>query len=154
MADPYARDHIDNWVSDFCQSDALAPFPGEVRENAAALLEGFMHAGCRVRGVAPTALEREDVKRALLESVARLAMPDDVRPHVPALCRAFLEDLQLRGRIGNGTSLGRYVGALRQAYLEASAAAPPPFQRPGDKIGRNEPCPCGSGKKYKKCCGT
>ena len=23
----------------------------------------------------------------------------------------------------------------------------------GDKVGRNEPCPCGSGKKYKKCCG-
>lgn len=23
----------------------------------------------------------------------------------------------------------------------------------GEKIGRNEPCPCGSGKKYKKCCG-
>ena len=22
-----------------------------------------------------------------------------------------------------------------------------------EKIGRNEPCPCGSGKKYKKCCG-
>ncbi|MHC4705009.1 MAG: SEC-C metal-binding domain-containing protein [Planctomycetota bacterium] len=21
------------------------------------------------------------------------------------------------------------------------------------KVGRNEPCPCGSGKKYKKCCG-
>lgn len=24
----------------------------------------------------------------------------------------------------------------------------------GPKIGRNEPCPCGSGKKYKKCCGA
>ena len=23
----------------------------------------------------------------------------------------------------------------------------------GDKIGRNDPCPCGSGKKYKRCCG-
>jgi len=22
------------------------------------------------------------------------------------------------------------------------------------KVGRNEPCPCGSGKKYKKCCGA
>ena len=22
-----------------------------------------------------------------------------------------------------------------------------------NKVGRNEPCPCGSGKKYKKCCG-
>jgi len=23
----------------------------------------------------------------------------------------------------------------------------------GEKVGRNDPCPCGSGKKYKKCCG-
>jgi preprotein translocase subunit SecA len=28
-----------------------------------------------------------------------------------------------------------------------------PFKRPGRKIGRNEPCPCGSGKKYKQCHG-
>jgi preprotein translocase subunit SecA len=28
-----------------------------------------------------------------------------------------------------------------------------PIKRDGEKIGRNEPCPCGSGKKYKKCCG-
>ena len=27
-----------------------------------------------------------------------------------------------------------------------------PYRAPA-KIGRNEPCPCGSGKKYKKCCG-
>ncbi|MYI33930.1 MAG: hypothetical protein F4112_13315, partial [Holophagales bacterium] len=26
--------------------------------------------------------------------------------------------------------------------------------RPGAKVGRNAPCPCGSGKKYKKCCGA
>ena len=28
-----------------------------------------------------------------------------------------------------------------------------PIVRESPKIGRNEPCPCGSGKKYKKCCG-
>jgi uncharacterized protein YecA (UPF0149 family) len=27
-------------------------------------------------------------------------------------------------------------------------------RREGPKIGRNDPCPCGSGKKYKKCCGA
>ncbi|MGB5159225.1 MAG: SEC-C metal-binding domain-containing protein [Desulfobacterales bacterium] len=27
-----------------------------------------------------------------------------------------------------------------------------PFKRDTPKVGRNEPCPCGSGKKYKKCC--
>ena len=26
--------------------------------------------------------------------------------------------------------------------------------RAGAKVGRNDPCPCGSGKKYKKCCGS
>jgi len=29
-----------------------------------------------------------------------------------------------------------------------------PSQRTQPKVGRNEPCPCGSGKKYKKCCGA
>ncbi len=28
------------------------------------------------------------------------------------------------------------------------------FVRSGPKVGRNDPCPCGSGKKYKKCCGV
>jgi preprotein translocase subunit SecA len=31
---------------------------------------------------------------------------------------------------------------------------PAPVRREGRKIGRNEPCPCGSGKKYKRCCGA
>jgi len=34
----------------------------------------------------------------------------------------------------------------------ASYVAPKPFVRE-PKVGRNDPCPCGSGKKYKKCCG-
>ncbi|MBI4398399.1 MAG: SEC-C domain-containing protein, partial [Candidatus Omnitrophica bacterium] len=29
-----------------------------------------------------------------------------------------------------------------------------PEHRAGPKVGRNEPCPCGSGKKYKKCHGS
>jgi preprotein translocase subunit SecA len=39
------------------------------------------------------------------------------------------------------------------ALVEDEAAKPQPFKRFGDKIGRNEPCPCGSGKKYKQCHG-
>ena len=27
-----------------------------------------------------------------------------------------------------------------------------PYMREAPKVGRNDPCPCGSGKKYKKCC--
>ncbi|WP_082364086.1 SEC-C metal-binding domain-containing protein [Rhodopseudomonas sp. AAP120] len=30
----------------------------------------------------------------------------------------------------------------------------PPAPATRTKVGRNEPCPCGSGKKYKRCCGS
>ena len=45
------------------------------------------------------------------------------------------------------------------AYEEALASGEPdnaehkPFVRSGEKVGRNDPCPCGSGKKYKQCHG-
>lgn len=34
-----------------------------------------------------------------------------------------------------------------------TAPAAQPYHKEGPKVGRNDPCPCGSGKKYKKCCG-
>jgi preprotein translocase subunit SecA len=44
---------------------------------------------------------------------------------------------------------------LEQARMAGSASAEAPAQRrTGDKVGRNDPCPCGSGKKYKKCHGA
>jgi len=36
---------------------------------------------------------------------------------------------------------------------EVALAPPPPFTRAGEKVGRNDLCPCGSGKKYKHCHG-
>ncbi len=45
---------------------------------------------------------------------------------------------------------------LEQARMAGSGDLQPVQQvvRGSAKIGRNDPCPCGSGKKYKKCCGT
>jgi preprotein translocase subunit SecA len=36
---------------------------------------------------------------------------------------------------------------------EGFEAAQKPMMRPGPKVGRNDPCPCQSGKKFKQCCG-
>lgn len=37
--------------------------------------------------------------------------------------------------------------------MPGDGPVPPPFVRATPKVGRNDPCPCGSGKKVKKCCG-
>ncbi len=42
---------------------------------------------------------------------------------------------------------------LPLAFSGGEGPAPAPVRRKKKKIGRNDPCPCGSGKKYKKCCG-
>ena len=39
----------------------------------------------------------------------------------------------------------------KELYLEQKKSGT--IRREGKKIGRNDPCPCGSGKKYKQCCG-
>lgn len=36
---------------------------------------------------------------------------------------------------------------------DVRGGAPPSVEAKGTKVGRNDPCPCGSGKKFKKCCG-
>jgi preprotein translocase subunit SecA len=42
------------------------------------------------------------------------------------------------------------VSEAAQAVENQAKAKP---VRTGPKVGRNDPCPCGSGKKYKQCCG-
>jgi preprotein translocase subunit SecA len=59
----------------------------------------------------------------------------------------------------SAASPARPTGAPRNRGVveQRSGTAPPtPGQRaePTRKVGRNDPCPCGSGKKYKKCCGA
>jgi preprotein translocase subunit SecA len=59
---------------------------------------------------------------------------------------------------GHGSNLG-YGGEAQQTSSEGAAAKPAraapaqPVRRDMTKVGRNDPCPCGSGKKYKNCHG-
>jgi SEC-C motif-containing protein len=76
------------------------------------------------------------------------------------------------GRAGEATGAVEFVVSYRQAGSEYSHHEISQFRREGDswvyvdgkmiqnpvvrngpKVGRNDPCPCGSGKKFKQCCG-
>lgn len=55
--------------------------------------------------------------------------------------------------LSDETALARYVEKWNEQGYPRTAGVEGP-RRVGRKVGRNEPCPCGSGKKYKKCCGA
>ena len=100
--------------------------------------------------------------------------------HLPQHFLNFLPDPQGHGSFGPTFSSSRWYGTAGSAGrgVTASAEAPAagqapqasdgesapesvmprpdpgvPYQRDEEKVGPNDPCPCGSGKKFKKCCG-
>ncbi len=83
------------------------------------------------------------------------------------LSQAQMEDMLKHANLSHD-DMSAFIHAQQQAMaqqqMNQNMTAPPQFntnapeekQRPvrvAAKVGRNDPCPCGSGKKYKKCCG-
>lgn len=63
---------------------------------------------------------------------------------------------------GDGMSRTEFVNSMQRAYKNTLNdkkvasyvySGEEPYKKIQPKVGRNDPCPCGSGKKYKKCCG-
>ena len=131
----YTREKIENWVGDFCGSDAVRSLSSGTREYALELLTTFLVAACEARDVEPEDIEEPDLKPALLK-LARLQLPESVKLEVPMLCGAMLADLESQGRLGGGRVLGAYVRALKEAFAEAASGKPKPVKRPGSRIGR------------------
>lgn len=66
----------------------------------------------------------------------------------------FVAKYSFRGKHFAHHEAGRFrKNEGRWVYVDG-VMNPRPQQRVVAKVGRNDPCPCGSGKKYKKCCGA
>jgi hypothetical protein len=114
-------------------------------------------------GKAPWLIDGEDV-RALLsrELPARLRAKDPLGEHVVPVLEAFLEHLTATRVVPQHfearRALDEHAGELRETLASGRHAGlavekDDPFVHRASKLGRNDPCSCGSGKKYKKCHG-
>lgn len=65
-----------------------------------------------------------------------------------------LGDFAVTNKNGKTMFSFRYPSIADIDFVEEEKSAAGQVVRPSRKIGRNEPCPCGSGKKYKKCHGA
>jgi preprotein translocase subunit SecA len=54
----------------------------------------------------------------------------------------------------NSDAFDRAMAVAEKAQAAREAASNGAPRKAAPSVGRNEPCPCGSGKKYKKCCGA
>ncbi|MEM7260863.1 MAG: SEC-C metal-binding domain-containing protein [Planctomycetota bacterium] len=149
--DPYQREQWHGWISDFTESARFATLGPSIKEFSSPVLVTFLEgiAG-RTRGELYE-LDEATLRATLLDDLAPLAIPGSAQGEVLLLLRLFLEELGEQGRLPDGAQHGVYVAALRSAY-EHAVSGPGTITNPAAKLGRNDPCPCGSGRKYKKCC--
>jgi len=87
----------------------------------------------------------ERVKAAVVERLFKVQVVREAPMAMPTLT-ARADTQESRGEM---PSVG---GEVPRAAPLAAPPRPAPRTATGDKVGRNDPCPCGSGKKYKKCC--
>lgn len=92
----------------------------------------------------------ENVKRETIEVLSKVTVArDEDIAAMEAEEHARLAELEVTH--DEVSILGQRSAELPQPALQSEAAAT--VRREEPKVGRNDPCPCGSGKKYKHCCG-
>jgi hypothetical protein len=147
-------ERIENWAADFADTPAFAALSPSVKVAAVPLATEFLRAACEAEGAAPDAVGEAGFRAAMFDRIPLLDLPEEVRAQAPEILALFMESLQAEGRHPGG---GPFIRALAPAYRErlrpGGGLRTPPVRRETAPIGRNDPCPCGSGKKFKKCCG-
>ena len=87
----------------------------------------------------------ENMRSTTVRTIFRISMvPNSNQVQISAQPK----NVQYQGAEENTTQFG---AAQKNENGEAPAPQKPIIN--DNKVGRNDPCPCGSGKKYKKCCG-
>jgi uncharacterized protein YecA (UPF0149 family) len=154
MISAFDRERIETWAADFADAPAYSALAPAEKEAAVALAAAFLAAACEAEGSGPESVGEAGLRAAMLDRMPEFDLAEEVRPRVPEVIAAFLETLQAQGRLAGG---GAFVRALAPAYRArcrpGGGARTPPVRRGTTAVGRNDPCPCGSGKKFKKCCG-
>jgi len=105
---------------------------------------------------------RQQVSRRIYHVTLTPAQPQPAQPALPANAQergpsADVEGAAVPSRTGNGRRARRQATSARSgngAASEPSATSAATGATVNRKVGRNDPCPCGSGKKYKKCHGS
>ena len=102
----------------------------------------------------------EQVKHDTISILSRIRIQSE--QDLAEIARQRRAAEQLKYRHAEASALGQAAPAAAGGGPERAAPPPPaaaaqssaqPFVRDGRKVGRNEPCPCGSGKKFKQCHG-
>ncbi|MFZ1090794.1 MAG: UPF0149 family protein [Xanthobacteraceae bacterium] len=115
---------------------------------------GFVR-GMGLRKQLWTTLVDDDENGGSVVPIFALAYEHDPDPEMRSYDKPVSPELREKLIIGAAAAVMRIYRYFQERIFAATYATgnSTTYQRVTPKVGRNEPCPCGSGKKYKQCCG-
>ena len=135
-------------VQDYCGSEHFMFLDSEVKVHAESLLLFW----AEEVGDDPSG----DGVAASIKRVGQLDVPVVSRKAFPELLRGFLGFVSSTGRFPAVGQWEEEIDAVEDQYVASfrddGSMRGETVRKPLAKVGRNDPCPCGSGLKFKKCC--
>jgi hypothetical protein len=133
------------------------------REDLRKIVDRFLSCAYEEAGVAPRLLDGEGMHGIVGHLLpARFERKDPLAPAVVPALRAYLAFLEEYAVVTNAFEVKRALESTADEFEEtvrtgsshhhAPVPKGKPFVHQASKTGRNDPCPCGSGKKFKQCC--
>ncbi len=132
------------------QKDPLTEYKGEAFKYFEELMTNVRLEICT--GLFRTATNRDAFENmmAILSRTLRLESPANTPPPPPAVAHAVAEGISIPGRAAPAPA---EAGPAPEETKQEVQLPKITIRRELPKVGRNDPCPCGSGKKFKNCCG-
>jgi hypothetical protein len=149
---------FDSFVSEYLESEHFLFLAPGAKEHAEPALGAFF-ARAAARGAEGMAdLTTAIAEATLMQDMGRLDMPPPAKRALPELLQGFFGFLRETGRFPAAGALQMCAEALGPKFVAAlrddGSVRGETYRKASTEVGRNDPCFCGSGLKYKKCCGA
>jgi len=142
--------NISDYIDEYLHSDLFVIETSLTRETASQLLAVML-----------SRLEKQNIDSTTLETVlfetgSRSDLSVEIKKDLPFLVENFFNFLSSSGKYPPAKNWIVDLQLVTPKYLskikEDGTLKGETFRKNYTDVGRNDPCPCGSGKKFKKCC--
>lgn len=133
------------------------------KEYVDRVLRLFLESVYIYHDTAPKELDAAEFRTVVIDTLPRCFAGDEkYLPEVPEIVTAYVEYLKGEGGVDDAAGFEKVLAEMRKKFTKAAKKVKPAdrlgqdealqIKKDAKEVGRNDPCPCGSGKKYKKCC--
>jgi hypothetical protein len=144
--------NTEDYIDDYLSSQHYTIISGEIKEHAETILQGMAYF---LNEQIDTKSRLESLEK-VLDRLSDLSLSLKMKEEIPDLLSSYFSFVSQSGRFPEAALWENDILTLKAGFLqkfrENGSVRGKTYKKRYTDVGRNDPCPCGSGIKFKKCC--